>query len=245
MAATRAGIRPDRHRTHPLTAYRVWSRARGALPSRPPLGWRLSSRPPLRKMILQMHTPALTSRCWSRQTPAWTGCVHLDAPGQRHGQQPVSGTADPGVVKQDKSSRDSIDTTKTRSDPQRVGMYNGERPIGAAKGKQTPWPRANPPAPQLPEGPLDLRIVQTSRGLTYWAWIPVSPAAQQWCPAAHSCTLQLHKGAAPSCTQAAIPSTWTPQHLVDEHGDVATFYDQPTSYEQPTLYDQPQLYDHR
>ena len=34
--------------------------------------------------------------------PAWTRSVHLDAPGQRHGQQPVSGTADPGVVKQDK-----------------------------------------------------------------------------------------------------------------------------------------------
>ena len=32
--------------------------------------------------------------------PAWTRSVHLDAPGQRHGQQPVSGTADPGVVKQ-------------------------------------------------------------------------------------------------------------------------------------------------
>ena len=30
---------------------------------------------------------------------AWTGSVHLDAPTQRHGQQPVSGTADPGVVK--------------------------------------------------------------------------------------------------------------------------------------------------
>ena len=36
--------------------------------------------------------------------PAWTCSVHRDAPGQRHGQQPVSGTADPGVVKQDKSS---------------------------------------------------------------------------------------------------------------------------------------------
>ena len=50
--------------------------------------------PPLRKMILQMHTAARSSQCWSRQTPAWTS-VHLDAPGQRHGQQPVSGTADP------------------------------------------------------------------------------------------------------------------------------------------------------
>ena len=47
--------------------------------------------------------------------PAWTRSVHLDAPGQRHGQQPVSGTADPGVVKQDKSSGGSVDTTKTRS----------------------------------------------------------------------------------------------------------------------------------
>ena len=43
----------------------------------------------------------------------------------------------PHVVKQDKSSRGSIDTTKTRLDPQRVRMCKGERPIGAAKGKQT------------------------------------------------------------------------------------------------------------
>ena len=69
--------------------------------------------------------------------PAWTRSVHLDAAGQRHGQQPISGTADPGVVKQDKSSRGSIDTTKTRSGPQRVRMSSGERPIGATKGKQS------------------------------------------------------------------------------------------------------------
>ena len=69
--------------------------------------------------------------------PAWTRSMHLDAPGQRHGQQPVSGTADPGVVKQDKSSRGSVDTTKTRSGPQRVRMSSGERPIGTAKGKQS------------------------------------------------------------------------------------------------------------
>ena len=48
---------------------------------------------PVSKIILQMHTPARTSQCWSRQTR--TRSVHLDAPGQRHGQQPVSGTADP------------------------------------------------------------------------------------------------------------------------------------------------------
>ena len=69
--------------------------------------------------------------------PAWTCSVHLDAPGQRHGQQPVSGTADPGVVKQDKSSRGTVDTTKKRSDPQSVRMCSAERPIGAAEGKQT------------------------------------------------------------------------------------------------------------
>ena len=70
--------------------------------------------------------------------PDRTRSVHLDVLGQRHRQQPVSGTANPGVVKQDKSSRGSIDTTKTHSDPQRVGMYSGKRPIGAAnKGKQT------------------------------------------------------------------------------------------------------------
>ena len=53
------------------------------------------------------------------------------------GHSPSLGQLTPGVVKQDKSSRGSVDTTKTRSDPQRVGMSSGERPIGAAKGKQT------------------------------------------------------------------------------------------------------------
>ena len=69
-----------------------------------------------------------------------------------HGQQPVSGTADPGVVKQDKSSRGSVDTTKTRSDPQRVGMYNGEGPIGAAKGKQTNTMASCPTSPTYANG---------------------------------------------------------------------------------------------
>ena len=68
--------------------------------------------------------------------PALTWSVHLDAPGQWHGQQPVPRTADPGVVKQDKSSRGSVDTPKTPSDPQRVRMSSGERPIGTAKSKQ-------------------------------------------------------------------------------------------------------------
>ena len=42
---------------------------------------------------------------------------------------PSPGRPTPGVVKQDKSFRGSVDTTKTRSGPQRVGRYDGERPI--------------------------------------------------------------------------------------------------------------------
>ena len=76
--------------------------------------------------------------------------VHLDALGQRHGQQPVSGTADPGVVKQDNSSRGSVDTPKTRSGPQRVRMSSGERPIGAAKGKQSNTEALCQPPPPRP-----------------------------------------------------------------------------------------------
>ena len=56
------------------------------------------------------HKSALESA-----NPAWTQSVHLDAPGQQHGQQLVSGTADPGVVKQDKSSRGSVGTKHVRA----------------------------------------------------------------------------------------------------------------------------------
>ena len=52
------------------------------------------------------------------------------------GNSPSPGQPTPGAVKQDKSSGGSVDTTKTRSGPQRVRMSSGERPIGAAKGKQ-------------------------------------------------------------------------------------------------------------
>ena len=100
------------------------------------------------------HPSALKSVLESAN-PAWTRRVHLDAPGQRHGQQPVSGTANPGVVKQDKSSRGSVDTTKTktRSGPQRVRMSSGERPIGAAKGKQSDTEAlCHPPPPPPPGG---------------------------------------------------------------------------------------------
>ena len=43
----------------------------------------------------------------------------------------------PGVVKQDKSFGGSVDTTKTRSGPQRVRMSSGERPLPRAKERRT------------------------------------------------------------------------------------------------------------
>ena len=58
-------------------------------------------------------------------------------PGLRPFAPPPPLCPTPGVVKQDKSSGGSVDTTKTRSGPQRVRMSGGERPIGAAKGTQT------------------------------------------------------------------------------------------------------------
>ena len=65
-----------------------------------------------------------------------------------NGTAPSPGRPTPGVVKQDKSSGGSVDTTKTRSDPQRVRMSSGERPIGAARGKQSdPKALCQPPPP--------------------------------------------------------------------------------------------------
>ena len=59
------------------------------------------------------------------------------------------GRPTPGVVKQDKSSGGSVDTTNTHSDPQRVRMSSGERPIGAAKGTQSDTEAlCQPPPPQ-------------------------------------------------------------------------------------------------
>ena len=64
------------------------------------------------------------------------------------GNSPSPGRPTPGVVKQDKSSGGSVDTTKTRSGPQRVRMSSGQRPIGAAKANnQIPRPCAPPPPP--------------------------------------------------------------------------------------------------
>ena len=67
-------------------------------------------------------------------------------PALRDGQQPVSGTAGPGVVQQGKSSRGSVDTTKTCSDPQRVRLCKGERPIGQHHGLVPTPPSPRPPS---------------------------------------------------------------------------------------------------
>ena len=108
-------------------------------------------RRPCQENYLADAHPSAHKSVLESANPAWTRSVHLDAPGQQHGQQPVSGTADPGVVKQNKSSRGSVDTTKTRLSPQRVRMSIGERPIGAAKGKQSATEAlCQPPPPPFP-----------------------------------------------------------------------------------------------
>ena len=84
-----------------------------------------------------MPTPAHTSQCWSRQAQhGLRVCIWMQLVNGT-GNNPSMGQPTPGVVKQDKSSRGSIDKTKTSPDPQRVRVYTGERPIGAARGKQT------------------------------------------------------------------------------------------------------------
>ena len=95
----------------------------------------------------------------------------MDAPGQRHGQQPVSGTVHPGVVKQDKSSRGSVDTTKIRLSPQRVRMSSGERPIGAAKGKQSDTKALCQPPHRVPCGPVAIRPC----GVPRWLLVESTP----------------------------------------------------------------------
>ena len=64
---------------------------------------------------------------------------------------PSLGQPTPGVVKQDQSSGGSVDTTKTCSDPQRVRMSSGERPIGAANGKQPDTEALCHPPPPPPQ----------------------------------------------------------------------------------------------
>ena len=88
-------------------------------------------------MILAAVRGRVTGRMMT-QRGTRGGSVTVDAPPQTaRATAPSPGQPTPGVVKQDKSSGGSVDTTKTRSGPQRVRMSSGERPIGAAKSKQS------------------------------------------------------------------------------------------------------------
>ena len=82
--------------------------------------------PPALKSVLESANPRMDSEGAS-------GCPWSTA----RATAPSPGQPTPGVVKQDKSSGGSVDTTKTRSGPQRVRMCSGKRPIGGAKGKQS------------------------------------------------------------------------------------------------------------
>ena len=63
--------------------------------------------------------PPHTSRCWSRQTPCTDlGCACGCPWSTARATAPSPGRPTPGVVKQDKSSGGSVDTTNTRSGPQ-------------------------------------------------------------------------------------------------------------------------------
>ena len=73
-------------------------------------------------------TTPLCVHCCAPSPPTSTPKTAISTTKQTFGKQhfstepppPPGGTADPGVVKQDKSSRGSVGTTKRRSDPQRV-----------------------------------------------------------------------------------------------------------------------------
>ena len=91
------------------------------------------------KSVLESANPRMDSECAS-------GCTGSMA----RATAPSPGRPTPGVVKQDKSSGGSADTTKTRSGPQRVRMCSGERPTGAAKGRQSDTVALCQPLPPTP-----------------------------------------------------------------------------------------------
>ena len=80
------------------------------------------------------------------------------------GNSPSPGQPTPRVVKQDKSSGGSVDTTKTRSGPQRVRMSGGERPVGAAKCKQSDTEALCQTPPPLPVADCPTRLPP-------WVWV--------------------------------------------------------------------------
>ena len=118
------------------------------------------------------------------------------------GNSPSLGQLTPGVVKQDKSSGGSVDTTKTRSGPQRVRMSSGERPIGAAKGKQTNTIVPTRPPPQVS---LSKGLVVTHRAAA------AAVAMGRCCSACAAARLQtaLHRpGLAGVQDKAPFVGTW-------------------------------------
>ena len=116
-AATRRNMRREERVTvqGPVKKQQPDGMAHGGVYSPPPL-----------KSVLGSANPRTDLECAS-------GCTGSTA----RATAPSLGRPTPGVVKQDKSSGGSVDTTKTRSGPRRVRMSGGERPIGAAKGKQS------------------------------------------------------------------------------------------------------------
>ena len=121
-----------------------------------------NTHPSARKSVLESANPRMDSEGAS-------GCAWSTA----RATAPSPGRPTPGVVKQDKSSGGSVDTTQTRSGPQRVRMSSGERPIGAAKGKQSDTEAlCHPPPPRVQRMPCPTNTsVQTVTQLSYFLFV--------------------------------------------------------------------------
>ena len=88
----------------------------------------------------------------------------------------------PGVVKQDKSSGGSVGTTKARSDPQRVRMSSGERPIGAAKGKQSDTEALCQPPPPPPVGSGECNVLWHALAVSRPSWLGLVHHVSDYAP---------------------------------------------------------------
>ena len=121
--------------------------------------------------LVQPHSPQKLESANPRTDSACaSGCTRSMA----RATAPSPGRPTPGVVKYDKSSGGSVDTTKTRSGPQRVRMSSGERRIGAAKGKR--WDTEalcqDPPPPPEMRCPHATATAETGGG---WSDLLVPP----------------------------------------------------------------------
>ena len=105
---------------------------------------------PVREIILQMHTPACTSHCWSRQTQHGLGvCIWMPLVNGT-GNTPSPGRPTPGVVKQDKSSGGSGDSTKTHAFGPTEGQNEQWREANRRRQRQTIRFRGLVPTPPSP-----------------------------------------------------------------------------------------------